>query len=432
MKLDPKTIKKFVLILAIISFFLFLMTSFSFPDLFAMFYVPNKITEGNIYSFVKNYKAICQWVSATWPPLYYYTIGFYIKFLQFFGVLPNTMFSTSTCPVFELLLNPVFLFWAKLPFLLLHFATGWIFSQFFEKKRFLWFLLWVLNPVAIFINFIEGQFDSIPTFFFVLGMYYAIIKKNPYLVALAFGIGAAYKHYPFLLLIPFALILCKNMKQKVLFFILSLLPYLLTIIPSFNKDYLQSLMFNENYKMLESGVMIGDIKVSFYVVLYVLLLFKLITERQKNTDTLIRYSFLFSIAYFITSFWFVQRLLFLIPSLLLLAVRNQSIMRLIPIFYWGYFVYILIAFAGLFDHTLLRPLFPSLQSIQYDNFLFPQVKQLVVSVFTAYFIWLGLLTLKKSDENESVKVISSKMIVTHILALFAYLLILFFLAFLHL
>ncbi len=97
-----KTLNKKIIILGTITtFFIFLMISFSFPDLFAMFYVPSYLTQGNIYSLVKNKKIICPWLDATWPPLYYLTIGIYINLIRTLGLIKNQLFNINSCPVWD-------------------------------------------------------------------------------------------------------------------------------------------------------------------------------------------------------------------------------------------------------------------------------------------------------------------------------------------
>ena len=109
------------IILGIISiFFIFLMISFSFPDLFAMLYVPSLISKGNIYTIVKNNKQICLWLDATWPPLYYLTMGVYINLVKSLGLIRHQLFEINPCPVWDIILNKSVLFWGKLPFLFLH------------------------------------------------------------------------------------------------------------------------------------------------------------------------------------------------------------------------------------------------------------------------------------------------------------------------
>ncbi len=254
------------IILGIISiFFIFLMISFSFPDLFAMLYVPSLISKGNIYTIVKNNKQICLWLDATWPPLYYLTMGVYINLVKSLGLIRHQLFEINPCPVWDIILNKSVLFWGKLPFLFLHFFSAYIFQKIFKKNNWLWFMLWLLNPIVIFVTFIEGQFDIIPSFFLILAFYFTF-SKNPYFTFLSLGIGAAYKFYPFLLVPVFILYFSRDIKKQILYLFLSLAPYTLSVIPFFNKDYLSFLSFSENYKMFQVGFQVGQFKISYYFI----------------------------------------------------------------------------------------------------------------------------------------------------------------------
>ena len=252
----------------------------------------------------------------------------------------------------------------------------------------------------------EGQFDSIPTFFLLLGLFFASKKptlQNIIYCGLALGIGGAVKHYPFLLLLPFLIIFTQRTRDRVVFLVTAILPYVICIPGSFNQDFIQSLTFGENYKMFESGIMIGDIKISFYLCLYVILSLQLLFEKNKTLDTLIKYCFLFTSIYFITSFWFVQRILFLMPPLLLLAGTRKKIMVSLPVLYVAYFIYAFFLFPGLFDHTLLRPIFPRVQPITYELF-FPllTIKTYIFSGMVGLIIWLIYAAITEKRETEAI------------------------------
>lgn len=395
-----KILNKKIIILAVITaFFVILMISFSFPDLFAMFYVPNMIGKGNIYSLVRLNKNICPWLDATWPPLYYLTIGSYLNFLKFFKIIPSSIFSVNQCPIWELILNKNFLFWAKLPFLILHFLSAIFFSKFFNKNRFLWFLLWLLNPIVIFITFIQGQFDIIPTFFFILALYFTYTKK-PYLVFLALGIGAAYKFYPFLLVPVFILYFSRDIKKQAIYILLSIAPYLLTALPFFNKDYLSFLAFSENYKMLQQGLQVGPIKLSYYLITYIVLLLIVFINKKISFSKLIQYCFLFlSIYYVFTPNWFVQRALFITPILLLLSAFNKNIAKSLPFLYLAFFGYVLIFFPGLFDQNLLRPIL-SIKNINYLSWPIDQLKIIILGVMGGIYIYLISVIMTKHQEKK--------------------------------
>jgi len=410
------------------------MVSFSFPDLFAMYYVPNWVSQGkiNVYKLVEIKKDVCPWLSATWPPLYYYTIGAYLWLIKSLGLLENTLFTSSVCPVWSLILNHKFLFWAKFHFLILHFASAWVFSLLFKKRRDLWFVVWYANPVSIFVSFIEGQFEIIPTFFLLLFLYFVRTKRE-LLAFLALGLGGAYKHFPFLLAIPAIIILAKSLSQIFAFTAVMIVPYILTVLPVFSPEWFHSLFFSENFKMLTAGITVGGrYKISFYLLVYIFLVFKLFFEKKKERfGLLIKYMFLFSLIYFLFAFWSPQRLLFLLPSLLLVASRSKRIFRRLPLLYFFYFAYILFLYPGLFDQTLLRPLFshidtsitPFLYLVSFNILSSQFIQQATRIGITMVLAWFGFLTLKGSL-NDKIW-IDKKMILLSDVSLVVYLVLVF-------
>lgn len=375
------------------------MTSFSFPDLFNMAYTSNFLGKGNFYSLVKGKKLNCVWLDATYPPLYFFTTGLYLKIVQFLNLLPKNLFKDN-CPVWEIILNRQFLFWFKIPNLFFIFLSGWLFSKFFKKDKEKWFWLFITNPVVIFISLIQGQYEIIPTFFLLLAIFFAQ-KKEKTLSFFFLGIAGAYKNFPFLLIFPFYFFLVKNFWEIIYLTIILISSYLAALIPVFNSDYLSnSLMFSENFKMFDFGINIGGEKISFYLVFYTIIFLMMIKEKVKDSDTFIKYIFLFSLIYFLTSFWFVQRLLFLIPSLILISSKRKNIFDLLPILYVFYFLYALFLYPGLFDHTLLRPLFGNLKPIDYQSL--PQIsliKLICYSLIWGLLFWLGYLSQKKEEKN---------------------------------
>lgn len=392
-------------------FLFFLMISFSFPDLFSMHYLSYWVSKGNvdIYDLAKTLQTSCPWISSVYyPPLYYLSYGFYLKLIMSLGILSDKLFTLNNCPVWSLILNKSFLFWIKLPYLLIHLASGIIFSKFFNKKSGVWLLLWLTNPISLFVTFIQGQYEIIPVFFLLLSLYFAKTKK-PFASTFVLGIGAAYKHYPFLVLIPFVILLGKNWRSRISLLITALVPYIIFILPYINSHSLASLQFSDNFKMFSVGIALGNgSKISFYIVTYVLLTLKLLFDKKRDWIQLTRYVFLFSLIYFIYSFWYVQRLLFLLPSLLLIASKYKKVFISLPFLYLSYFAYILFLYPGLFDQGLLRPIITNINTavtpftfVTQLNLLSGELLQTITfSTITAFFIWFGLLVLRQSPGQE--------------------------------
>lgn len=89
----------------------------------------------------------------------------------------------------------IFLF--KMPYLVLDLLSGYIITKLVDNhhKEFA-FALWILNPVVIYISYIFGQIDIIPTFFVILALYYAR-KVYPILLILLIILSISMLSYLF-------------------------------------------------------------------------------------------------------------------------------------------------------------------------------------------------------------------------------------------
>ncbi len=124
----------------------------------------------------------------------------------------------------------------KLPYLIFDLLTAFILFKLFnsEKQSKIAFTLWIFNPVNLYSTYMMGQFDIIPTFFVIFSLYLAG-KSRVNLAALSLGLGIAFKIFPIFLLVPLIL-LGENYISKIKLFLLSVLPYLLSIVPFINSQ----------------------------------------------------------------------------------------------------------------------------------------------------------------------------------------------------
>src|SRR3989344_1786615 len=144
-----------------------------------------------------------------YPPLPYFFLGG-ASLLTTWIVDPiihnNFVFdfkSTLGSPQLNLLL-----FLLKLPYFFFDIAIAYLLMSFFknenEKK---WaFALWIFNPVNLYATYMVGQFDIIPTFLTVAALYVAVNKKNFMFSAVLLGLGAGFKIFPLLFIIPLAFV----------------------------------------------------------------------------------------------------------------------------------------------------------------------------------------------------------------------------------
>ncbi len=180
---------------------------------------------------------------------------------------------------------------------------------------------------------------------------------------LSLGFGGAFKHFPFLFLPVFLIFLPKN-KLKNLetlgsYISLTALPYLFAAIPFIHNSDMTEFMlnFSENTKMLGLTIQLGEQQVSVYLAAFLIIMLNAWFFSKKNFFNLIKTCFLISLIYFLTSHWYVQRLLYLLPFLLILALNIPKVFKLLPWLNLSYFAYVLVGFPEIFDYTLTRPVF---------------------------------------------------------------------------
>lgn len=105
-----------------------------------------------------------------------------------------------------------FLLVSKIPYLVFDFATAILLLKLIdddERKALSAFKLWMMNPFAVSICYAIGQFDIIPVFFLILGLYFFKAHKVRWAM-LAIGIAGAFKIFSMLFVLPLALIYFKE------------------------------------------------------------------------------------------------------------------------------------------------------------------------------------------------------------------------------
>jgi hypothetical protein len=234
------------------------------PDLLFINYFPYLLSYHgvvDIYAYLKaNFSMqIAQLGWFYYAPLTYYTIGFFqFIFRPFTPLMPvwlanigqviaqgggfsqHYVVLTGTEQLFRNL------FFLKLPYLVFDFTAAFILLNMIDQKAkaVFAFKLWMLNPVVIFVSYIFGQFDIIPTLFVLLCLF-SIKNDKRYSACLFLGIGAAYKNFPFILLLPVILLLGRNWFERVKMLAIGLLPYLMVFIPLYftSAGYVKAVIF---------------------------------------------------------------------------------------------------------------------------------------------------------------------------------------------
>ncbi len=91
-------------------------------------------------------------------------------------------------------------------------------------------LLWLFNPVHLYSTYLMGQFEVIPAFFVLLGLLF--LRKRLFLGFFVLGIAAAYKNYAFIFILIAVLIYGESWKQRIKLVFVSVIPYLVVLLPT--------------------------------------------------------------------------------------------------------------------------------------------------------------------------------------------------------
>jgi len=184
----------------------------------------------NIYSYVDQNR----------QRLPYPNIFVYLPLTYFFFGLLNILLSPLYPSDLFLWLNdwgplqnqypnlPFFLLILKIPYLICDLVIAYLLHKIYKDKKLI--LFWLLNPITLYLIYVQGNFDVIPVMFTLLS-YYLLLQKKTSLGFLFLGFAIALKMYP-LLFVPFFLVKFSP-KIKNYFFntLLIFLPLIATIVP---------------------------------------------------------------------------------------------------------------------------------------------------------------------------------------------------------
>lgn len=121
-----------------------------------------------------------------------------------------------------------YMFFLKIPYLILDIGLAFLLLKTFKNSKIFYF--WLFNPVSIYLIYILGNFDILPSFLTLLSFYF--LKKNKLLLSyLSIGIAIALKMYP-VIFVPFIFFYQpKNILKHLKYCWFSLLPLIITLLP---------------------------------------------------------------------------------------------------------------------------------------------------------------------------------------------------------
>lgn len=336
-----------------------------------------------------------------YPPLTYFTLGgvmtalkpFYGgEFVHWIEGYGNDLLSVITHPhVWR------YLFLMKIPYLLFDFLALFFLLRFFSKgsKQRLALKYWWLNPIVIYLPYVWGQFDIMPTALMLVGVWLGS-KNKPYTCALLFGLAASFKNYPLLLLPFLAVILGKNLWQMAKLFITGLLPFILTTMPFWSHAFFRgTVLFSwQSQKMLDFMWAIGGFDGVYpFFIGYALILLWTAYKLRGKSSSLATPMVMTLLWYYATTNFHQQWFMWIIPYLVIAAVRDARL-RLIGLWVIGLFFFRLLEIQANVTSELFIWLAPAFDDLPKSRYLLSlgydinRLRNLVNSLFmgTALFL----------------------------------------------
>lgn len=325
------------------------------------------ISEGNIlnlYDYLPNLSnsdPIKKIAVLNYPPAIYFFHGaFNFIYTDIFKMSFVNDFLIERADNYRNILFNFHLFLLKLPYLIFDLLTALILFKLFnsEKQSKIAFTLWIFNPVNLYSTYMMGQFDIIPTFFVIFSFYLAS-KNKLNLAVLSLGLGIAFKIFPIFLLVPLIL-LGKNYISKIKLFFLSLLPYLLSIVPFIHSQGFKqtALVASQSDKSLYASLPVSGGETIFLFPASLIFFYLIIWNRKE--EFLWKLYLTPLLLFFVFTHYHPQWLLWITPFLImnLIFERFKNLVAILLIL--GSWFGSLFFFEPSLTLGLFSPLFPNL------------------------------------------------------------------------
>lgn len=263
-----------------------------------------------------------------YPPLFYHTISVYLQ--QFANLFSKNLWDQ---PIFgpeaqlNWLISPfVFrnLFLLKAWYLLPDLGIALVLWRIYHKKpsQTQAVLLWTFNPLVLYTAYFHGQFDLIPVFFVALGIL-AVWERQPLWAALGIGFGACYKNYPFIFLLPLALILAKDLRSQLKILIVGVLPYIIFFVPAM-KNYTTVGSFLSRHFFVGSLELGSGAQVYFFFAFYAALLWYLYHRQVNAFEGIWRVCLAILLIYYQFSYFDLHYWVWIAPFTIIYWIEHQQ------------------------------------------------------------------------------------------------------------
>lgn len=256
----------------------------------------------------------------------------------------------------------------KLPYFIFDIAIAYLLMSLFkEKKEKMWvFALWIFNPINLYATYMIGQFDIIPTFLTVLAVYLASKEKyqNLLMSAVLLGIGAGFKIFPLLLIVPLALTK-PNFWERVRLILVSGITYVLFAYPFiWSKGFrMTAALANQTTKSFYANIPVSGGESIILFLAVVIFFYILFYFGKTKMEDLWKRFFILLLVFFVFTHFHPQWLLWMMPFYMIDLVVSKFK-------HWPLFTVVLISFVFLvsfFDPGLTVWLFAPINPALYGQ-----------------------------------------------------------------
>ena len=301
-----------------------------------------------------------------YPPLPYFFLGGFSLLTTW--IVDQTVHDNFVLDFKSTLGNPqlnLLLFLLKLPYFFFDIAIAYLLMSLFksesEKK---WaFALWIFNPVNLYATYMIGQFDVIPTFLSVAALYFVVKKDRFYLAAILLGLGASFKIFPLLFIIPLALVK-KDWWERIKILAIAGVTYLVTAFPFFASTGFRrtAMLAGQTTKSFYANVPISGGESIILFLATVMFIYILFLYKKTAIEDLWKRFFVMILVFFIFTHFHPQWFLWTMPFFVIDLVKTK-------LKHWPLFVGLLVTFVGMitfFDSGLSIGLFSAINPSLYN------------------------------------------------------------------
>jgi len=268
-----------------------------------------------------------------YPPLPYFFLGGMSAITTgFFDPILHENFLIDFASVLGDIRTNWLLLILKLPYLIFDLGIGFVLMRFFkkEKEKILAFALWIFNPVNLYATYMIGQFDIIPTFLSLLALFFVLKNKGGekffylFLAAVMLGLGAGFKIFPILFIVPLSL-LRKDWIGRITTASIGFFVYFLVSFPFiFSQGFRRTaLLAGQTTKSFYAQIPISGGESIILFLVSVVFFYFIFLYKNPNFKNLWKYFFIMLMIFFIFTHFHPQWFLWITPFIVIDLVKSR-------------------------------------------------------------------------------------------------------------